>query len=150
MQKMKISQAGIEAIKDFEGVRLKAYDDGVGIPTIGVGHTKGVRWGDTATMAQVDAWLREDLSDAENAVNSYVTVPLQQSQFDALVSLVFNIGTGAFAKSTLLKLLNQGDYIGAAGQFLVWIRAGGKVLAGLEKRRKAEYNMFLFADGFQP
>lgn len=144
---MKISQRGIDLIKEFEGVRLEAYNDGANIPTIGVGHTKLVSYGDVATMEQVDAWLREDLKDAENAVNKNVKVDLQQGQFDALVSLVFNIGGGAFAKSTLLKMLNSGDYFGAADQFLVWRNAGGKVMKGLVRRREAEREMFLVMPG---
>lgn len=145
---MQTSKNGIEFIKQAEGVRLKAYDDGVGVWTIGVGHTKGVKQGDTATMEQVDAWLSKDLKEAENAVNNEVKVPLQQSQFDALVSFVFNVGSGAFRGSTLLATLNRGDYIGAANEFLRWDKAGGKTLAGLTKRRKGEYNMFLFREGF--
>lgn len=140
---MNTSQAGIDAIKDYEGVRLKAYDDGVGVWTIGVGHTKGVRRGDVITMDQVDEFLRADLEDAEQTVNDRVTVPLTQSQFDALVSFVFNVGSGAFSSSTLLKKLNAGDYDGAADEFLRWNKAGGRVLVGLTKRRISERMMFL-------
>lgn len=140
---MDISQAGIDAIKDYEGVRLKAYDDGVGVWTIGVGHTKGVKRGDEITMTQADEFLRTDLADAEKAVNTRVTVPLTQGQFDALVSFVFNLGSGAFMASTLLKKLNARDYDGAADEFLRWNKAGGRVLAGLVKRRISERIMFL-------
>jgi lysozyme len=140
---MNISQAGIEAIKDYEGVRLKAYDDGVGVWTIGVGHIKGVKRGDEITMAQVDEFLRADLAEAEKAVNARVVVPLAQGQFDALVSFVFNLGGGAFIASTLLKKLNAGDYDAAADEFLRWNKAGGRVLAGLTKRRISERIMFL-------
>lgn len=140
---MQISQAGIEAIKDYEGVRLKAYDDGVGVWTIGVGHIKGVKPGDSITMDQVDEYLREDLQEAEAAVNSSVKVPLNQGQFDALVSFVFNLGAGAFRGSTLLKKLNAKDYDGAADEILRWNRAGGRVLPGLVKRRISERIMFL-------
>jgi len=140
---METSQAGIEAIKDYEGVRLIAYDDGVGVWTIGVGHTSGVERGDVITMDQVDEFLRADLEDAEQAVNDRVIVPLTQCQFDALVSFVFNVGSGAFMASTLLKKLNAGDYDGAADEFLRWNKAGGRVLAGLTKRRISEREMFL-------
>ena len=140
---MNTSQAGIDAIKDYEGVRLKAYDDGVGVWTIGVGHTKGVHRGDVITMDEVDKFLRDDLEDAERTVNSRVTAPLAQGQFDALVSFVFNVGSGAFMASTLLKKLNARDYDGAADEFLRWNKAGGRVLAGLAKRRISERMMFL-------
>lgn len=140
---MQISQAGIEAIKDYEGVRLKAYDDGVGVWTIGVGHIKGVRRGDEITMAQVDDFLRADLAEAEKTVSTRVVVPLTQGQFDALVSFVFNVGSGAFMASTLLKKLNAKDYDGAADELLRWNKAGGRVLAGLTKRRISERIMFL-------
>lgn len=140
---MQTSQVGIDAIKDFEGVRLKAYDDGVGVWTIGVGHTAGVKRGDVITMAQVDEFLRSDLKDAEDAVNNSVKVPLTQGQFDSLVSFVFNLGAGAFRGSTLLKKLNAGDYVGAGDEFLKWNKAGGRVMAGLVKRRAAERTMFL-------
>jgi lysozyme len=140
---MNTSQAGIDAIKDYEGVRLKAYDDGVGVWTIGVGHTKGVHRGDVVTMDQVDEFLRADLEDAEDAVNNNVKVPLTQGQFDSLVSWTFNLGGGALRSSTMLKLLNQKKYQEAADQMLLWSKAGGRVLPGLVKRRAAERAMFL-------
>ena len=140
---MNTSQQGIELIKKFEGVRYQAYDDGVGVWTIGVGHTKGVVKGDKIDDATVDKYLREDLESAEYAVNNLVKVELDQSQFDALVSLVFNIGSGAFSNSTLLKMLNKGKFDAAADQFLRWNLAGGKVLLGLTKRRIAERMLFL-------
>jgi lysozyme len=140
---MNTSQQGIELIKKFEGVRYQAYDDGVGIWTIGVGHTKGVVKGDKIDDRQVDEFLRQDLESAEYAVNSLVKVELRQSQFDALVSLVFNIGSGAFASSTLLKMLNKGLYDTAADQFARWNMAGGKVMRGLVTRRAAERLLFL-------
>jgi lysozyme len=140
---MNTSQQGIELIKKFEGVRYEAYDDGVGVWTIGVGHTKGVMKGDKIDDRQVDQFLREDLESAEYAVNSLVKVELRQSQFDALVSLVFNIGSGAFASSTLLKLLNKGRPEMAADQFPRWNMAGGKVMRGLVTRRAAERLLFM-------
>lgn len=140
---MQISDAGLELIKRFEGVRLSAYDDGVGVWTIGVGHTKGVKPGDVSTAEKVDQWLREDAQEAEQAVNRLVRAPLSQAQFDALVSFVFNLGAGALERSTLLKRLNGRDYDAAANEFLRWNIAGGRVLAGLTKRRIAERMLFL-------
>lgn len=140
---MKTSSVGLELIKRFEGVRLSAYDDGVGVWTIGVGHTKGVKRGDTITMEQVDALLAEDVEEAEGDVTRCVKVPLEQCQFDALVSWTFNLGGGALASSTMLKRLNQGDYDGAADEMLKWTRAGGRVLQGLVKRRISERILFL-------
>ena len=90
--------------------------------------------------------LKKDLEKFEKAVNKYVNVEITQSMFDALVSFSFNVGATAFRKSTLLQKLNKGDYDGAADEFLRWNKGGGKVLAGLTKRRKAERQLFL-SDG---
>ena len=140
---MKTNQAGLDLIKHFEGVRLKAYLDTGGVPTIGVGHTKGVKMGQTASEAQVDAWLKEDLAHAEATVLKLVKVKLSDNQFAALSSFVFNLGEGQFAKSTLLRKLNAGDYNGAADEFLRWNKDNGKVIAGLTRRREAERKLFL-------
>ena len=140
---MNISEAGIKAIEGYEGCRLTAYLDSVNVPTIGVGHTLGVKMGDVITQAQAEEFLRADLEDAEYAVNKYVTVPLTQGQHDSLVSFVFNLGAGAFKGSTLLRMLNAGQYDEAADQFLRWNQAGGRVLAGLTKRRISERMLFL-------
>lgn len=139
---MKVSGAGIELIKRFEGVRLVAYLDSVGVPTIGYGHTKDVALGDTCSPEQAEEWLIEDCADAEKCINGAVTVPLTQHEFDALVSFVFNLGCGNFRKSTLLRRLNESDYDAAAQEFLRWDKAGGQVLAGLTKRRMAEARLF--------
>ncbi|WP_312288782.1 lysozyme [Stutzerimonas nitrititolerans] len=139
---MQTSQRGIDLIKRFEGLRLRAYDDGVGIPTIGYGHTKGVKPGMTITADQAVQFLREDLHSAERDIDRLVTMHLCQHQFDALASLVFNIGGTAFRDSTLLRKLNAGDYAGAAVQFDRWVHGGGKILPGLVKRRAAERAMF--------
>ncbi|WP_147198547.1 lysozyme [Pantoea sp. CCBC3-3-1] len=139
---MKISNNGINLIKKFEGLELKAYKDSVGILTIGYGHTHGVKAGDVITGQQADAFLREDVHVAELAVNANVKVKLTQGQFDALVSFIFNLGAGNFVKSTLLKKLNAGDYAGAADEFGKWVNAGGKLLPGLVKRRAAEREAF--------
>lgn len=145
---MSISAKGIDLICEFEGKRLTAYDDGVGIWTIGFGTIKypnGVRVkkGDTCTLEQAKDYMRHDLIEFENAVNISVKVPLNQNQFDALVSLAYNIGSNAFKSSTLVKKLNAGDYKGAADQFNVWVNAGGKRMQGLVNRREKEKVLFL-------
>lgn len=145
---MNTSQTGINLIKGFEGKRLVAYDDGVGVWTIGYGTIKypnGVRVkkGDTCTDAQAESYLKNDLVKFESAINRLVKVPLNQNQFDALASFTYNLGETNLSKSTLLKKLNAKDYKGAADQFLVWNKAGGRVLTGLVRRREAERNLFL-------
>lgn len=140
---MNISSDGIALIERFEGCRLNAYLDSVNVPTIGVGHTLGVKMGQTITQDQADEFLHEDCADAEFDVNTWVTVPLTQGQFDALTSFCFNLGGGALRSSTLLKLLNASDYQGASDQFPAWCRAGGVILPGLVARRAAERAMFL-------
>ena len=140
---MKLSDKGIALITSFEGLRLTAYRCSANVLTIGYGHTGGVKEGDRITKEQAIEYFRKDVERFEKAVLKYVTVPLEQHQFDALVSLAFNIGAGAFKSSTLLGILNSGNYIGAASQFLRWNKAGGKVLKGLARRRDAEKDMFL-------
>jgi len=138
-----ISQTGLELIKSFESLCLMAYmptpDD---VPTIGYGSTRGVTMGDTCTESEALQMLKEDCSEAEGCVSMAVDVELSQNQFDALVSLVFNIGCGAFRGSTLLKLLNAGDYAAAQQQFGRWNKQAGKVLNGLTRRREAEAELF--------
>lgn len=143
---MKMSDAGIDLVCHYEGCRLTSYPDPAtgGDPwTIGYGSTRNVHPGMTITIDEAKRRLREDLEDAEQAVTRLVTSPLDQSQFDALVSLVFNIGEGNFSRSTLLKKLNAHDYLGAAAQFLVWNKANHKVMLGLTRRRAAERDHFL-------
>lgn len=140
---MKISQAGLDLIKEFEGFEPEAYLCPAGIWTIGYGHTGDVSEGQTITEEEAEELLRQDVAFAEDAVTDYVEGDLTQGQFDALVCFVFNIGAGAFRDSTLLRLLNQGDNEGAAEQFLRWNKAGGKVLSGLTRRREAERELFL-------
>lgn len=147
-ESMSVSNKGVDLICEFEGKRLVAYDDGVGIWTIGFGTIKypnGVRVkkGDTCTLDQAKEYMRHDLIEFEYTVNSSVKVPLNQNQFDALVSLAYNIGSSAFKSSTLVKKLNTGDYQGAADQFNVWINAGGKRMQGLVNRRDREKLLFL-------
>ena len=142
------SQTGLDLIKVSEGLEIEAYPDPgnrvSGEPwTIGYGHTRGVRRGDTCTEAQATQWLREDLRAAEGAVRHLVEVPLTQGQFDALASFVFNVGPTAFGNSTLLRVLNAGDATGAAEQFNRWNRGASGVLPGLVIRRAAERDLFL-------
>lgn len=127
----------------IEGVRYEAYLDSGGVPTIGAGHTKGVKLGMHADDAQVDAWLREDLAEAEDAVNRYVKIKLTQYQFDALVMFVFNVGVQAFKDSTMLKMLNANNIKGAADQFPRWKYDNGRVVEGLVNRRAIERTLFL-------
>lgn len=146
MSNLKTSQRGIALIKSFESLELKAYPDpGTGGKpwTIGWGHTKGVKPGDRITEQQAEAFLTQDLAVFELTVNSAVKVPVTQSQFDALVSLAFNIGGANFAGSTLVKKLNAGDLSGAADQFPRWKFADGKEMRGLVRRRAAERELFL-------
>ena len=133
---------GLALIKRFEGLRLNSYQDSVGVWTIGYGHTQNVVKGMTISEAEAENFLRSDSASAVNAVRKLVTVPLDQNQFDALVSFVFNLGAGALAGSTLLRKLNAGSYDDAAGEFGKWVHAGGKVLPGLVKRREAERQLF--------
>lgn len=148
LDEMHVSPSGIDLICNFEGKRLVAYDDGVGVWTIGFGTTiypNGikVKKGDVCTEAQAKAYMAHDLKKFELAVSNVVTVPLSQNQFDALVSLAYNIGTNAFKNSTLVKKLNAGDIRGAANQFDVWVNAGGKRMQGLVNRRAKEKALFL-------
>lgn len=144
---MRVSDNGIKFITAHEGQRLRVYRDPIGLATVGVGHlvlTKdNLDVGDVITPEQSDAFLRQDLGKAENKVNAVVKVPLTQNQFDACVSLVFNIGGGAFERSTLLKHLNAGNYALAAAEFDKWNKAGGKVWPGLVRRRAEEKALFL-------
>ena len=144
---MNISQNGIDLIKQFEGCKLKAYQCSAGVWTIGYGHTgSDVYKGLTITQEKAESLLKSDLIVHCNNVSKLVKVKLNQNQFDALVSFEYNVGYGNFSSSTLLKLLNKGDYTGAAGQFEKWVYAGKTVLAGLQKRRKAEKELFLKTD----
>lgn len=139
---MKISPDGLELIKRHEGLRLKAYRCPGGKWTIGYGHTKDVRRGMVIARVHADRFLKEDVQDAEEAVNRLVEVPLTQGQFDALASFVFNLGVGAFSRSTLLKKLNAGDHRGAAGEFERWVYSNKRRLLGLVVRREDERALF--------
>lgn len=139
---MNISDKGLKFIQSFEGFREKAYLCPAGIWTIGYGHTKNVYPGQIISKHDATMRLLGDVSDAERIVRQNVNVQLDQHQFDALVSFVFNLGEGNFVQSTLLKRLNTGDYAGAASQFLRWNKADGRELPGLTRRRRAEKELF--------
>jgi lysozyme len=140
---MTYSEEGLKLTKHFEGCRLKAYQDQGGVWTIGYGSTLGVKEGDTCTHEQAEAWICEDLADAVSHVNRIVKVPITQTQFDALVDFVFNLGFGSLIKSKLYRKLKAGDYEGAADEFPRWNHVNGKVIDGLTRRRLAERAMFM-------
>jgi lysozyme len=141
-----MSDEGVGLLKRWEGLKLEAYPDPAtgGEPwTIGYGHTRGVSKGQRITLAQAERLLREDLERFELGVEALVTAPISQGQFDALVSLAFNIGLVAFKNSTLLRKLNLGQH--CADEFMRWNRAGypRRVINGLTARRFAERALFL-------
>ena len=134
-------------VTQFERFSDTAYLCPAGVWTIGYGTTvypggARVTQGDTCTEGQAQAWLQNDLAGAGAAVAREVKVDLTQNQFDALTSFVYNLGAGALQSSTLLRLLNEGDYAGAVAQFQFWVHGGGRVLPGLVTRRAAEAELF--------
>ncbi len=151
-----INEEGLKLLYGFEGRhtlmadgRYKAYLDKIASPpvwTLYAGLTKGIKEGMTCTEAQGDAMVRKELNVYEDAVERLVTVELSSNEFSALVVLVYNIGVGAFQRSTLLKVINQGKRDQIPTQWLRWNKAGGKVIRGLERRRKAELVLFLQPD----
>lgn len=143
---MRMSENGKRILKNFEGLKLCAYRCTSGIWTIGYGHTGiTVKSGDIITEAAANEFFEQDIKFFENAVNTLVTVKLNQNQFDALISFCFNIGVGkdGFAGSTMRKLLNRGEYTAAAEQFMRWVYSGGKISEGLRRRRIKERELFL-------
>lgn len=145
---MQTSEKGIARIKQFEGCKLTAYQDSVGVWTIGYGWTqpvdgKPIRAGMTIKQETAERLLKTGLVSYESDVSRLVKVDLTQGQFDALVSFTYNLGARSLSTSTLLRKLNAGDYAGAADEFLRWNKAGGKVLNGLTRRREAERALFL-------
>lgn len=138
---MRTSDAGIALIKHYEGCELRAYQDSAGVWTIGFGHTKGVREGDVCTEAAAEAWLREDLEDAESAVSRLGA--LNQNQFDALVSFTFNLGPGWIGDSGLIRAIEKQKWAYVPREMTRWIFAGGKPLLGLARRRVAEAALFV-------
>ena len=158
---MKPSKDCLDLIKSFEGYHRELADGGAGayldpvlIPTIGWGtiqYPNGarVRMGDIRSRKQCEEYLQHEIEGKAAAVEKYVTAPMTQSMFDALVSFAYNVGVGALSESTLLRLLNVKDYEGAAAQFTRWVRAGGRILPGLVRRRDAEQVLFK-RDGMRP
>ncbi|MGX8894001.1 lysozyme [Enterobacter cloacae] len=145
---MQTSDKGIALLKEFEGCKLTAYQDSVGVWTIGYGWTqpvdgKPIRAGMTINQETAERLLKTGLVSYESDVSRLVKVGLTQGQFDALVSFTYNLGARSLSTSTLLRKLNAGDYAGAADEFLRWNKAGGKVLNGLSRRREAERALFL-------
>jgi lysozyme len=137
---------GLLLTEASEGLRLKAYLDSKGVPTIGAGHTgKDVYIGLVVTYAQADILLRADLASASATVNHALKINVTQHQFDALVDFTFNEGCGHFLTSTLLAKVNSRDIPGAAAEFMKWVTAGGQKLPGLVRRRTLEQAMFLEA-----
>tara|TARA_R100001129_G_scaffold130188_2_gene92093 strand:- start:2086 stop:2529 length:444 start_codon:yes stop_codon:yes gene_type:complete len=139
---MEISQEGLSLIKKFEGCELEAYKCAAGVWTIGYGSTNNVNEGMEISQERADMLLLEDVEVFEEAVNKLIEVPLEQNQFDALVSWTFNLGSTNLKNSTLLKVLNDKDYEGVPAQIKRWNKAGGKVLQGLVRRREAEALLF--------
>ena len=133
----------VPIIKEFEGCKLKAYLCPAGVWTIGYGHTDGVKEGDEITQQEADRLLASDVDLFTAGVQRLVTSDINRNQLGALTSFAFNVGLGNLRHSTLLRLVNKGDFVGAANQFPRWNKAGGKVLAGLTRRREAERKLFL-------
>lgn len=140
---MQPSPKCIALIQEFEGCELKAYQDSTGRWTIGYGHTFGVSPGMTITQAQANTFLQSDAQNAGTLTQKYVTVTLNQNQFDALVSFTFNEGIVRLAGSTMLGLINAGNFLGAANEFPKWDLADGVIEPGLVRRRAAERTLFL-------
>lgn len=145
---MRLSQNGVNFIKSHEALRLKAYQDSKGVWTIGWGHTKNVHPGDVITREQAEQFIRDDFAWVERTLNADLVTgrdkPLvTQNEFDALCSLVFNIGSNAYLESTVRRKIKQGDKMGAAHAFGMWIYSNHKIAPGLVTRRNAERKMFL-------
>ena len=140
---MKISNNGLDLVKHFEGLVLEAYKCPAGVWTIGYGHTKDVQPGDSWSEDHADHMLEVEMEEYEKYINDLVEVELNQNQFDAMVSWVYNLGSSNLQASTLLKVLNAGDYEGVPAQIMRWNKAGGKVLEGLTRRRQAEADLFV-------
>jgi len=149
---MNINQEGLDLIKSFEGLKLKAYLDAVRIPTIGYGTTiyppshlngRAVKLGDEITKEEAELFLKYDVEQKAKKIKSFITKPLNDNQFSALVSFTYNLGEGAFKSSTLLKRINiDPNDPKIHDEFMKWINAGGKPLEGLKRRRKAESDLY--------
>lgn len=146
---MTINKAGLALIKEFEGFRANAYLDPVGIPTIGYGTTSAAGVGITVKLgmriseAQAEMYLSAAINKFAAHIDPLIKVPINENERAAFLSLAYNIGPGAFAKSSALRKFNEGDKRGAADAIMLWNKAGGRVLAGIERRRKAERALFL-------
>ena len=139
---MNISEEGLSLIKKFEGCELKAYRCAANVLTIGYGTTKGVTEDMEILTRPPESLLKEEMHEYEGYINDMVKVPLEQNQFDAMVSWVFNLGSTNLSSSTLLKKLNNSEYDEVPSQIKRWNKAGGKVLDGLIRRREAEALLF--------
>lgn len=140
---MKINEAGLNLIKSFEGLKLKAYKCPAGIWTIGYGSTgkdvvEGLQW----TQAQAEERLKADIAKFEEGVSKALLLPATSNQFSAMVCFAYNVGLGNFRSSTLLRCFNKHNADGAALEFMKWTKAGGVELPGLVRRRKAESDLF--------
>jgi len=144
---LKVTKDGMDFLSDVEGLKLVAYLDTGGVPTIGIGSTrmfgKPVKMGLTCTVADAYHQCAMDIEESERIIHKLVKVPLNQNQFNALASFVYNVGEPQFTTSTLLKKLNAGNYTGAADQFLRWTFDNGKHVEGLKNRRVKERALFL-------
>lgn len=144
-----VNKRAVDLVKEFEGLELDAYVDPVGVVTIGYGYTNragfgpGVKMGDRWTEGEAEAMLREGLQRFGAEIAPHIKRTPTANEFGAMVSLAYNIGTGAFSRSTFLKRFNAGDRVGAAEAMLWWNKAGGRVLRGLTRRREAERALFL-------
>jgi len=139
---MKISEDGLELIKKFEGCETSAYQDSVGVWTIGFGHTKDVEEGQTCSIEDAESMLADEMDEYEGYINNMVKVDLQQHEFDSLVAWVYNLGPTNLGESTMLKVLNGGQFDRVPNEMNRWTRAGGEILEGLVRRRQAESLMF--------
>jgi len=145
---MAINETGLALIRGWEGCRLKAYKDPVGILTIGYGHTSmagppEVRLGMTISQEEAERMLATDLVRYEAAVDTVITQPMNENERAAMISLCYNIGGSGFARSSVARYFNEGNKAKAAASFLMWVKAGGKTLPGLINRRNAEMDLFL-------
>ena len=139
---MQLSKTGIELLQHFEGCELKAYQDSVGVWTIGYGHTKGIYEGLEITQSEAEKMLIDELPEYEGYITDKVGPMLQQHEFDALVCWVYNLGPTNLSSSTMLKKLNAGEFKEVPFQMKRWDKAGGKTLLGLTRRRNAEALLF--------
>ena len=149
MSNSEIPARALNAIKRSEGLKLKAYRCPADVWTIGYGHTglmpdgEKVQEGCTITKAEAEEILRQDIDKFTQGVKALIKVSINRNQLGALVSFSYNVGLGSLKNSTLLRLLNEGNYLGAAEQFQLWRKAGGRVLPGLVARRAVEAELFL-------